>query len=56
MREGIIFDGFLFFEIIMGWGWGGGGCPMPLSHPIKGNPTPLNGINFLSRFTTGFSI
>ena len=23
MREGIIFDGFLFFEIIMGLGWGG---------------------------------
>ena len=27
MREGIIFDGFLFFEKIMRGGWEGGGAP-----------------------------
>ena len=46
--------GFCFLK--KSWDGDGGGCPMPLSHPIKGNPTPLDGINILSRFTTGFSI
>ena len=35
MREGIIFDGFLFFEIIMGWGWGGGGAPCHSPTPLR---------------------
>ena len=35
MREGIIFDGFLFFEIIMGGGGGGGRAPCHSPTPLR---------------------